>query len=238
MSGWFLLFRVLALATTAFPPIYAFHKAEERARDSERRSQEAERKLEQSEDERRHHEGMEYLRKVLEASVRRLFPDENLTFVRANVMVVVGNDLQVLCGWNMEAFRDGKMSLKCGQGVAGSVWKAVKEGSVSDYWRPVYAPKAQLAHRELQSKWLMSDDDIRRTAHILWILSTPILVSSGDNRQFLGVLNLDGVSRRLESMETLEDPDFQIKVVAVAENIGQVIVERGLLPIAVGLTSE
>lgn len=208
----FYVFRLLALAAAVFPGLFALARTEMR------------------ESARRRREQLDTLTSVLEASVRRLFPDENPYLVRANVMLAEGDQLRVLCGWNMEAYPDSRMNLAYGQGAAGNVWKRATENPPSECWQPVYAPKAQLNRRSLKEKWLLGDEEIRNTSHILWILSTPLLHRQGESLRFLGVLNLDGVTRPLRSMEVFEDDRFHLHCVAVADHVADLIVRGGPLP--------
>ena len=213
--AWIYLARAVALGAIAFPAVYAFYEADRRSKAAEAA--------------RRKSEGQDYLRGVLESTIRILFPSEKLTFIRANVMVVDGDELKVLCGWNMEAFPDSRLSLKYGQGVAGKVWKRAQENPMNECWLPVYAPNAQLEKEELATRWHLGEEVVRLTSHIIWILSTPLFFREGRTWTFLGVWNLDGVERRLDLMDVLEDPEFHLKCVAAAENIAAVIAERGLL---------
>lgn len=189
----------------------------------------ADRRHQRSEGARLRRERLDYLTRVLEGSVRKLFPGEDHYTIRANVMVVRDDRLQVLFQWNMEAYPDSRMSLGLGQGVAGAVWKAALEGNVSDFWRPLYAPLAQLSRRKLRSKWRLSDEQIRATAHTRWVLSTPILHRVGAGTVFLGVFNLDGVIRDLDNMRIFEDEAFHLHCVKAAEQVGKEIVLGDLL---------
>jgi hypothetical protein len=208
----FYVFRVLALSAAVFPGLFALGRAEMRESARKRREQ------------------LDDLTSVLEASVRRLFPEENPYYIRANVMLASGDRLKVLCGWNMGAYPDSKMSLLYGQGAAGKVWKRATENPPSECWQPVYAPRAQLNRKNLKDKWLLGDDEIRLTSHILWVLSTPLLHRHGESLRFLGVLNLDGVTRPLNSMDVFEDTQFHLHCVALADHIADLIVQGDLRP--------
>lgn len=207
----YLLARIVALSAAVFPGLYALGKAEKRERTRQRRREIAD------------------VSRVLEASVRRLFPNENLNHIRANLMIVVGDTLDVLCGWNMDAYPDSKMSLGYGEGVAGKVWVRATENPLSKCWQPVYAPREQLHRRNLGDQWGLDSRDIEKTSHIRWILSTPLLHRNADILKFLGVLNLDGVTADLNSMEVFEDSQFHLKCVAVADLVGNRIVEGDLM---------
>jgi len=206
----FYILRLLALCATAIPGLLAILRAESRASARKRREQ------------------LDDLSRVLEASVRRLFPDENPYLVRANVMVVEGDELKVLCGWNMDSYPDSRMNLSFEQGVAGKVWKRATENPLNECWQPVYAPKAQLGKQSLKTKWRLTDDDIGRTSHIMWILSTPLLHREGDRLKFLGVLNFDGVTKLLVDMKIFEDDQFHLRCVAIADHVSSLIAQGDL----------
>jgi len=209
--------RSVLVFTAAAPGWIGLYIGERRNRANERESQRRGR--------------LDYLAKVLEGSVRKLFPDEDHYTIRANVMVVREEKLQVLCQWNTEAYPDSRMSLSQGQGVAGTVWKIAIEGNVADFWRPLYAPWAQLSRQKLTRKWRLGKGQIEATAQIRWILSTPILQRVGAETRFLGVLNLDGVIRDLKNMHIFEDETFHRHCVKAAEQVGNEIVMGDLLAI-------
>ena len=214
---WAYILRSVLVLTSAAPGWIGLYIGERRNRASEELSKRRER--------------LDYLAKVLEGSVRKLFPSEDHYTIRANVMVVREQMLQVLCQWNMEAYLDSRMSLSKGQGVAGAVWKIAIEGNVADFWRPLYAPWAQLSRQKLSRKWKLAKKQIEATSHIRWILSTPILQRVGAETRFLGVLNLDGVIRDLNNMHVFEDETFHLHCVTTAEQVGNEIVMGDLLAI-------
>lgn len=203
--------RMLALALMAFPALYSIRRGEKR------------------EGARLRREKLDDLSRVLEASVRRLFPNENQYFVRANVMVAHGDRLEVLSSWNMAAWPDSRMNLGYDQGVAGKVWKSAIKNPPSECWQPVYAPYEQLQRRNLEDHWGLSTEDISKTSHIRWILSTPLLYRQAETLRFIGVLNLDGVTSDLNSMDVFENHQFHLHCVAVADHVTKLIEEGSLL---------
>ena len=196
----------------------------------------ADRRYQTSEESRRKRERLDYLERVLKGSVQKLFPGEGQYSIRANVMVVQGEELRVLCQWNMEAYPDSRLSLRLGHGVAGAVWKRAMQENVAEFWKPHYAPRAQLSRDKLRKKWRLTAQEIGLTSHILWVLSTPILHRIGADTRFLGVFNLDGVVKDLKNMHIFEDEVFQRHCIAAAELVANEIVMGDLLPTGTGST--
>jgi len=214
-DGWFYSARVIALVAASVPGLFGLFLASYRYEKSER--------------ERQRREDIDYMQTLLEGSVRRLFPSENLSLIRANIMVAREGELKVLAQWNMEAYPDSRMSLVIGKGVAGKVWERATVGKVdASSVQPLYAPNAQLTRRALKKKWKLNDDEIEMTRHILWIFSTPIIIRQGESMTFQGVFNLDGVSAYLNNMTVFGTSDFQGNSLTTAELIGSQIVNRNL----------
>jgi hypothetical protein len=169
-------------------------------------------------------EALKRLEETLASAVQHLFAGEARETIRTNVMTVSGGQLRILASVNMLVFPDHKMRLRKGQGCAGSVWEKALEGSLEDFWKPVYANEAQLAAPLLKTKWRLTEAQISLTQHILWILSMPLFHAAGGQRTFIGVLNFDGVQRPLRYPERLSQPDFYGRCVAVGERVAETVV--------------
>jgi hypothetical protein len=125
----------------------------------------------------------------------------------------------MFCSANMKIFPDYQMQLGIGQGCAGVAWQKAISDPISECWRPVYAPRAQLTGGQLQSRWKLSSEQIRLTTHILWVLSIPLFRNDRGKREFLGVLNFDGVNAELSQPERLQESQFIGSCAAIGERI-------------------
>lgn len=149
--------------------------------------------------------------------------------IRANVMVVSGNELRMLASASMLVFPDYRVRLRKGQGCAGVVWQNAVEGPINDCWKPVYITRAQLTAKLQKEKWRLTDEQILQTSHILWILSIPLFARKQGQRTFLGVLNYDGVHKPLKRPGRLSQSDFVGECVAMGERMAEVVSGQGAL---------
>jgi hypothetical protein len=102
--------------------------------------------------------------------------------------------------------------------------------SMNDCWRPVHATQAQLTRALLRRRWRLTDEQVARTSHILWILSIPLFLKAENVRRFVGILNFDGVHEALMSPQRLSQPDFIGECVAFGDNVVEVAADARLLP--------
>ena len=145
-------------------------------------------------------------------------------------MVVEHEELTMLASANMEVFPDYQLRLRRGQGCAGTAWERAVAASTYNFWRPVQATQTQLTKALLRRRWKLTEEQISRTAHILWILSIPLFFRVGSRREFAGVLNFDGVHEPLRSPHRLMQPDFIGQCVTLGDNLVDVAAAAGLLP--------
>jgi hypothetical protein len=200
--------KALALSFSAGSGVYSFIRSERRHHESSIKQ------------ERR--EALVELERTLVSSIQNLFVGEPREIIRANVMVVSGEELGMLASVNMQVFPDYRLRLHKGQGCAGVAWEQAVDGPIDDCWKPVYAAKAQLTPSSLKGRWKLTDEQIRKTKNILWILSIPLFEKTESRRTFLGVLNYDGVHRMLEQPGRLSQPDFIGSCVVVGERVAEV----------------
>jgi hypothetical protein len=212
-AGWFrALVRGVGLLMAACPGIISYVRAEQRHRQAARQQE--------------CREALAELRRTLVASIPALFLGESGQSIRANVMIASGDVLRMFCSVNMEVSPDVRVSLRKGQGCAGVAWKQAVDGPIGDCWKPVYAPRAQLTPRRLKQKWKLTDEQIERTGHILWVLSIPLFAHLGDSRRFLGVLNYDGVQQELARPQRLDEQEFLLQSIKMGEKIAEVLLEQ------------
>ena len=170
---------------------------------------------------------MALLEATLVSSIQNLFVGELPQTIRANLMVVSGNELQMLAGSNMLVFPDFRVRLRLGQGCAGAAWEQAEGSSISDFWRPVVATSTDLTTRRQRDMWHLTEEQVRLTAHILWIVSIPLFTRSHGQLTFLGVLNFDGVHQQLRHADRLSRPDFLGQCAAVGERVAEVVSTSG-----------
>jgi hypothetical protein len=194
-----------ALLLAASPGIVSFARAELRA--------------EQGLAEKSAKEGIAELQNILVSAISILFDDEPMNHIRANVMLRIGDRLKMFCSANMAVFPDYQMELSKSQGCAGVAWERAVTVPISECWKPVFAPKTQLTTRQLRSRWKLSAEQIGMTSHILWVLSVPIFGNVRGRREFLGVLNLDGVVAELRHPDVIGKKEFIGSCVKVGERI-------------------
>ena len=201
--------KALALALSAGSGVYSYIRSEQRHRESSRKQ------------ERR--EALSKLEATLASSIQNLFVGELPQNIRANLMIVSGYELRMLASANLLVFPDYNVRLRKGQGCAGVAWERAVEGPIDDCWKPVYATTVQLKPSLLKARWKLTEEQIRQTSHILWILSIPLFRKSEGQRTFLGVLNYDGVHKALIHPATLSEPDFVGRCVAMGERVAEVV---------------
>jgi hypothetical protein len=156
--------KALALVLSAGSGVYSYARSELRHAES---SQKQERR-----------EAMALLEATLTSSIQNLFVGELPHTIRANLMVVSGNELEMLAGSNMLVFPDFKVRLRLGQGCAGAAWEQAEDSTISDFWRPVVATKTDLTPKRQKDKWHLTEEQVRLTSHILWIVSIPLFTTS------------------------------------------------------------
>jgi len=205
--------KALALLLSAGSGVYSYMRSEQRHRESSHKQEKR--------------EAIALLEATLASSIQNLFVGELLQTIRANLMVVSHNELQMLAGANMLVFPDFKVRLRLGQGCAGTAWQRAIDSTISDFWRPVVATSNDLTARRQKDKWHLTDEQIRLTGHILWIVSIPLFTKSPGQRTFLGVLNFDGVHQQLRHADRLSQPDFLGQCAAVGERVAEVVSTRG-----------
>ena len=201
-----------AVLMIASPGILSFARAEQRAR--------------QASAENSAKEGVAELEEMLFQAIPILFDGEPPHRLRANVMIKAGQHLQMFCSANMKIFPDYQMRLSIGQGCAGAAWQKAIGDPISDCWKPVYAPRAQLTGNQLQSRWKLSREQIRLTGHIRWVLSVPLFRNDRGKREFFGVLNFDGVNGELLRPARLKEKRFIGNCAAVGERIAEHVTTR------------
>jgi hypothetical protein len=204
--------RGVGLLLAACPGIISYIRAEQRHRQAIQRQE--------------CREALADLRQTLIASIPALFQGESGQSIRANVMMASDDSLRMLCSVNMEVFPDVRVTLRKGQGCAGVAWKQAVDGPIEDCWKPVYAPKAQLTPHRLKKKWKLTEEQIERTGHILWVLSVPLFAHIGDSRKFLGILNYDGVQQELKRPRRLDEEEFLRQAIKMGEKIAEVLLEQ------------
>jgi hypothetical protein len=204
--------KAIALLLAATPSVISYAAAEKRHRQSS---------INQS-----CRDGIAELENILVSAISILFDGEPSNRIRANIMVKTKKNLEMLCGANMKIFPDYKMSLRIGQGCAGAAWQRAMRGSISECWKPVYTPKAQLTPRQLKSRRKLSEDQVRITRHILWVLSIPLFQNARGDRKLLGVLSFDGVNADLQHPERIEESGFICSCVATGERVSQVLLTQ------------
>lgn len=214
------LLRIASLAAAAIPGLYALARAENR--------------YEQAERARSRRKALDDLRAMLTAAVKRLFPREDPSRIRANVMIVDGTELAILTSVNMELYPDAAIRLDYGQGCAGAAWRRACEAAMSDRWAPVLARNARLDPSALRDQWHLCDELIASTTHVLWVLSVPIFYTQGAASDLVGVLNFDGVSAMLDNPAHLEDPQLHKDCADIAEYFASHIAENRLQAMALG----
>ena len=160
-------------------------------------------------------EGVSQLERLLYSTVDTLFPAEDKTTIRSNVMVVKGNQLAIIAGSNMRLWPDREISFGYGVGCCGFAWKQALEAGIDEVSDPTYAPDAQVG------TWGLSPDQSRLTKHVLWVLSIPLFTREGNVREFVGVLNLDGVTKRLKEPGRLELNPLLSTLLSVAEQLAK-----------------
>ena len=170
---------------------------------------------------------MAQLEITLTSSIQNLFIGEVLHTIRANLMVVSGSELKMLAGSNMLVFPDFKVRLHKGQGCAGAAWKQAEGSTISDFWRPVVATSTDLTPKRQKEKWHLTEEQVRLTAHLLWIVSIPLFTRSHGQFAFLGILNFDGVHRQLRHVDRLSQPDFLGQCASVGERVAEVVSNLG-----------
>jgi hypothetical protein len=77
------------------------------------------------------------------------------------------------------------------------------------------AKRTDLTAKRQKNKWHLTDEQVRLTAHILWIVSIPLFTKTPGQHTFLGVLNFDGVHQPLQRPERLSQPEFLGQCAAV-----------------------
>jgi hypothetical protein len=101
--------KAIALLLSAGSGVYSYMRAEQRYHESLQKQERA--------------EAIALLEATLASSIQDLFVGELLQTIRANLMVVSHNELQMLAGANMLVFPDYKVRLRLGQGCAGAAWR-------------------------------------------------------------------------------------------------------------------
>ena len=204
-----ILIKGIALALSSGAGVVSYVRSEQRHRESSREQQ--------------RREAVALLESTLASSIQNLFIGERPETIRANLMVAAGNELRMLAGCNMLVFPDSKVRLRKGQGCAGAAWQQAFDATISEFWRPVVAMTTDLTRRRKKDTWHLSDDQIRLTSHILWIVSIPLFRTRQGQRTFLGVLNFDGVHERLRNEVRLSNAEFLGECASVAERVAEII---------------
>jgi len=205
-----------------FPALFAFARAEARARDSEIKHQVAETLIDQQ-------VAIDKLRDLLRAAIVKLFEGENLKYIRANISVVTESKLKILCSINMEFSNDYNVEFAYGQGCAGTAWRRGKEAVTWERWLPIVEPKAKLQPKKLKELWHLSDAQIKKTTGVFWIVSTPIFRYYNYETTVLGVLNFDGVEAPLRHPTKIQNETFHKDCADIAEHFGSLLVENNLV---------
>lgn len=208
------ILQTASLLAASFVPLYSYYRAEKRASTA----QEAQAKR----------EAVECLRGKLTAAIGRLFQNENSRRIRANIMTVCDDSLRILCSVNMDLYPDENLTLAYGQGCAGVAWQRACERPMSDRWVPIVAPNALITPNYLREEWGLDADRINSTAHVLWVLSTPLFYRQEGESRFVGTLNFDGVQAPLNAPERLEDPQLHKDVADVADFFAKDLVSAQL----------
>jgi hypothetical protein len=208
--------KLVGMAFSAGAGVFSYYRSEKRHQDTS---------IVQAREKARVH-----LTDMLVSAIQNMFIGETPQTIRANIMLAEGDELHMLASANMDVFPDFKVHLRKGQGCAGLAWKRAVSTAMNDCWRPVLATQAQLTRAQLRRRWNLSDDQVGKTSHILWILSIPLFLNAGSTRSFVGVLNFDGVHKPLNSPHRLRHPDFIGACVAFGDNVIQVAGEAMLLP--------
>jgi hypothetical protein len=208
-QAWRVGTKAVALLLSAGSGVYSYIRSEQRHRDSLHKQEKR--------------EAIALLEATLASSIHNLFVGELVPTIRANLMVVSDNELQMLAGANMLVFPDFKVRLRLGQGCAGAAWQQAIGSTISDFWRPVVAKSTDLTPRRQKDRWHLTDEQVRLTGHILWIVSIPLFTKSQGQRTFLGVLNFDGVHQQLRHPDRLSQPDFLGQCAAVGERVAEVV---------------
>jgi hypothetical protein len=206
--------KIVSILAASGIPLYSLYRAEERASEAETARQDR--------------ENLEDLERMLAAAVKRVFPNEDPSRIRANIMLEAEEHaLVILCSVGMDLYRDGDLQLAFGQGCAGTAWKRACEASMATRWVPVVAPNAKLAPDRLKHDWGFEDDQVSMTNHVLWVISTPIFLLSGGVASFAGVLNFDGVVSPLGQSDRLEDPQLHRDIADIADFFAAKLREAG-----------
>lgn len=196
---------------------------------AELRDKKAEVRYKEVENEKRKREALDELRDYFRAAIVRLFTDEDNNTIRANIMVVNGKELVILCSINMEFCNDFDIHLLYGQGCAGVAWKRAMEKPLSECWVPVLAPEINLTSEDLKEKWHFTDELIEKTKEVLWVLSTPIFYHTSSKIQFVGILNFDGFGKNLNNQERLKDISLHKDCADIAEEFGEILVNNRIV---------
>jgi hypothetical protein len=122
--------KALALIFSAGAGVYSYIRSEQRHSESSRKQEQR--------------EAISLLEATLASSIQNLFVGELVSTIRANLMVVADDELQMLVGTNMVVFPDSKVRLRKGQGCAGAAWQQAVEATVNDFWKPVVATNTDL----------------------------------------------------------------------------------------------
>jgi hypothetical protein len=112
--------KVLGRMLSSGSGLYSYIRSEQRHRESSLRQ------------ERR--EALARLEGMLASSIQNLFVGELSYTIRANVMIVSGDELQMLAGANMLVFPDDKLRLRGRQGCAGVAWEHAVKGPIDECW--------------------------------------------------------------------------------------------------------
>lgn len=201
--------RLAASALLAVPPFYSLYRADERA------NREA---------------GLGLLRRLLPPAISELFPNENLVNIRANIMLASGDRLWMLVFTdNVYLYGDHDLTWAQDQGAAGKAWKRGRQAPPEDMWKPVTTVLHGLRRDTLRKEWGLTEEQIERTRHIKWISSVPIIVRSGERRSCVGVLNFDGVRTLLNDMGRLDHVDYLGTAARLANQIGEILLSRGII---------
>lgn len=216
------ILKTITYMTAVIPALYSLIRAEARYKESETR-------YENLEKEKRKEVALDILRDLLRAAVVKLFINEELNAIRANVMVVDNAQLMILCSINMEFCTDYNIRLDYGQGCAGMAWKRACEASTSERWVPVLAPKANLTPKKLRDMWHFTDKLVEETKKVYWVLSTPIFGHINSGTKFFGILNIDGYGKPLRGPRKLKNPTLHKDCADIAEYFGKVLIENGII---------
>jgi hypothetical protein len=199
------VWKFAALALAATPGILSFARAEHRASAAAR--------LQAARD------GVQELASILSSAIVSLFDGELPQHIRANVMICANGKLRMFANANMGAFLDYQMELSKGQGCAGEAWRQAEEDPVNGYWKPVLARGNRMSKAALKTVWKLNPEQIRKTADIIWVMSIPLLSNSKGRRDFIGVLNFDGVGADLKRPSVFQRQDFIISCMRMSERI-------------------